>query len=384
MPMRVSFILFLLVGSSAAFSHSKTRSKSQSTALFRHNANDGDFVRDAKSGIATFGVAATIFASTLISGMSAAPLPANADIELSRGALIIQATSKGADSGQLLRAEVDSKSLIKALFQNRKALSSSLDRIQTTVVEELNSPAWVDVKKQILQFEGDVAPEIKFSPPADWQQTAQDIKNGKLNLLVNGEIINLSVDPKFSESEDDIVIRLQGFKGVDLANVKGAKEVARSAIQEKSDALWDFWQSPIPEKYLPKGVELDNGGTILIGSTAGITFAYAASYSYYMSGIEAEEAKAEAKRQAAAETKAAAAKKKGEEGASKKKAVADNEKIDTEETEKKSLELEAAKLEVAEKELKEEKEEKAAPSEKKDEDEDKPQSRWRFWKKGKN
>ena len=352
MYIRSAALSLLLVGATTAFTPTQTHlAKPLTTLSAEKSNNDRDIIQDAKNSAAAFALATTIFSGSAIAGQ---PAVANAldQVEISSGAFVI---NTNAQTDSLLKAQIDTKGLIGTLFSNRQALTKSVSKIQSTVVEELNSKPWNDVKKAVLQFEGDVAPEVSLTPPNDWQQTIKDIRAGKLNFLLNGEIVNLSVDETLSAEEDEIVIRIRGFKGADLTT--SGQEVAKGYLEEKIDNFWTFWQTPIESDLLPEDVTLDNGGAILAGGAVGITALYAGSYAYYLSEQEKEAAAAAAKREAMAAKRAAAEKKKKEAEAKK-----------------------AAEAAAAEEATEEEKPEESKPD---DSDDDKKEggSKFNFWKK---
>mmetsp|Transcript_29989 Transcript_29989/g.28884 ORF Transcript_29989/g.28884 Transcript_29989/m.28884 type:complete len:332 (-) Transcript_29989:240-1235(-) len=262
---------------------------------------------------ASVALAGTIFASTAV-----ASLPANANVELSSGALTIQTSKQNGQS--LLRTEVDAKKLVSLLFNNRKDLNASVKRIASVVKEEFSQPAWLDVSREILQIEGDVAPEFKVRLPSDWQQTLKDISKGKLNIVYNGEIINLSVDDKFSAAEDEIVIRAKGVKGIPIPSLQETPTMrAKSNVEQQIDAVQNFWESPLPfgQQFFQKlkddyNIKITTGNFILGGTVVFVGGSYAASYSYYISQIENSKKDAAAKRKMIEDKKRAAAATKAE------------------------------------------------------------------------
>jgi hypothetical protein len=78
----------------------------------------------------------------------------------------------------------------------------------------------------------------------------KDISAGKLNFLLNGEIVNVSVEPTFSETQDDLVIRVKGFKGeqglpgtLDAAKENNSRgQPAIGPIRAKLEEYQAFWQ----------------------------------------------------------------------------------------------------------------------------------------------
>ena len=322
------------------------------------------FTGPAEKFAASSLAAATIVAAPVLAG---APAPAQA-LELSRGAIVVET---GAQQPQLVKAEIDGASLLKTLFKNRSELSKSLDTIKMTVKKELANPAFADIKKEVLAIEGDVVPEIKVSPPTDFQQTVRDISKGKLEFIINGEVVNVSVEPSFSETEDEFVIRVTGYKGLKLPSINpGEQQVSRSRLQQQVDFVSNFWNAPLDDsiaRYLPAGVQVDNGGAILTTTTVGLTAIYGGSYAYYVSENERAEREAEEKRLAMAEKKkkAAAAKK-------KKEAAAGGDESKTKASKKE-------KVDESEEESSKTKAEKSS-SEGSDEGEQERKHRIRFWK----
>jgi len=294
--------------------HLQTNSHTEIDNSNNHNNNNEI---ETKKSLASLALAASILASTVTASFSA-PTAALADtVELSTGAVIIQTNTKPGQS--LLKAKVDLKDLIGSAIKNRKALKASVERVTSVVQEELATPAWREVAKDVLQIEGDLVPTIR--PPRDFQQTLSDITNGKLNLIVDGEIINLSIDKSSSAAEDELVIRAKGVKGVSMPSVnEDVTFIARTRIQDQLDAVRQFWYAPLQlpesiEASLPAGYEPNRGDAIVGGTVTIVGGAYAGSYAYYLSEQEAAAKQAKEQRKAAAEKKkqsaaaAAAAKK---------------------------------------------------------------------------
>jgi hypothetical protein len=217
--MKLQLNMFLLgvlsSATSSAFipSHKVTRqeplrtSTSLNDAKHHYHINGSSYLNLWKSltkAGTSFAAAAAIFGSALVSDMAVAPAPALADVEISSGAFIIQtaATTKSGD------------------------ISSSVK----------------------------IIPPADILPPADWRQVVQDVTSGKVNVLLNGEIVNFSVDPNFSETEDDLIIRVKGFKREPLPepfhapieNLRGpAVEPLRAKLAEYH-AVRDWLDEPYP------------------------------------------------------------------------------------------------------------------------------------------
>ena len=308
-----------------------------------YNMND-DWKKVASNLVAT---------GTILASIVTAPLTANAGggVELSSGALTIQTTKQ--DGQSLVKTEIDTKEFLSSLFKNRKDLTSSLKRISDAVKDELNQPAWIEIEKEILQIEGDVAPDFKINPPADARQTIKDISQGKLNIIFNGEIINLSIDDSFSDKEDEVVIRAKGVKGIPISGIPDSpKTILKSNIQQQMEAVDNFWNSPLPfAKDLTQKIESDYGvqitcGNSLLGSTvAFVGGSYAVSYNYYITQIENAEKEAEEKRKKVAEKK--------KKDAAKKKLMETKKKEEEEEKKKETTTVKVEEKKESVKEVKE-------------------------------
>ena len=299
--------------------------------------------------------AATIFSTALITDLATIDVhqsPANAaDLQLSKGAFVIQTSSKPGQS--LIKTEIDSQSLLKSLFQNRKELGASIGRIQGAIQQELNGPAWLDIQKEIIDIEGDVLPSVTLTPPADLAQTVKDVSKGRLNFLVNGEIVNIAVEPTFGEEEDDLVVRITGFKGEKLTGLISEQSLFKPAYGPirtwlgQFEEFWAFWDDAYPEKYLPKGAHLSNGQVILTGTAATIGGIYLLSYSYYTQQLEEEAAAAKAKKIALAEKAKSKKLKPGKQEAKQKKTDINTE--ENKEEEKKATSNDVTKVDKIEK-----------------------------------
>ena len=239
-------LLLLTEGSTCFYTSGRNLKLPKATttsSLYSHK--EAGWVESITKGCVGFAAAATIFSGAFFSDLVCVQ-PASA-LELSTGAVVIQ-TSASTSGESLLKAEIDSKSLVKTIFANRKELASSIGRIQSVVANELSTPFWLELQKEILEIEGDVAPSVKISPPADWKRALQDVANGKLNLLVNGEIVNVLIEPNFSQTEDDLVIRVTGFKGERFSLPERAPPAPRygpiTSFIRQFEGFWSFWDQP--------------------------------------------------------------------------------------------------------------------------------------------
>eukprot|EP00980_Cylindrotheca_fusiformis_P011465 scaffold2659_cov107-Cylindrotheca_fusiformis.AAC.8 len=288
--MRLQFaisILCLLTGATFAFQQSHfgtSRRLATPRSLFNKNhnkvtntsseENDGTLLfplRQFQTIAAGFAAGVTILSSALFADLAIVTAPANAELELSRGAVVIETSAKQGQS--LLKTEIDSQSLIKTLFKNRKELGASAGRIQQAFQDELKQPVWVEIQKELGNVEDDVVPTFKISPPSDISVAIKDISKGKINLLVNGEIVNIAVEPSFSKEEDDLIVRITGFKGGKLSamveddSTVSATGPIRSWLSQ-FDEFWSFWNAAYPSKFLLNGMEATNGQIVLTGAAA--------------------------------------------------------------------------------------------------------------------
>lgn len=348
--MKLQLPLFLLhVGvwsSASAFTPSQKVARTQMTTssssslhakheeMIHDSSSNLDFQKSLAKAGTSFAAATTILATALFSDMAVAPAPALADVEISRGAFIIQTqTTSSKDqqsSSSIVKTEIDSKSLIKTLFANRKDLAASFGRMQSAISKELSTePVWMELQKELLDIEGDVSSAVKITPPADWRQAVKDISSGKVNFLLNGEIVNVAVEPNFSDTEDDLVIRVKGFKGEGLPGTfYAAPEKSGPAVGpiraklEEYNAFWQWLDEPYGATI--GGMQATKGGTILTGVAGSVGGVYLAAYAYHADQIEQETAASAAKQAKAATLQK---KKKAEQAAAKNADVDNGEKV---------------------------------------------------------
>lgn len=189
-----------------------------------------------------------------------------ADLSLSKGAIVIELGATTSDDGSTTKSQFkkfdasQEQKLLQTLLKNRKELGASIGRIQKSIQNELiakgtntgptAAPIWTEIYQELMSIEGDVVPKVQITPPADIASTVKDLRNGKLNLLVNGEVINVSVEPNFGKDEDDLIIRIQGYKGGMVP--KATKDSPPSSAYygpirswfAQFDQFWSFWNSP--------------------------------------------------------------------------------------------------------------------------------------------
>lgn len=216
--------------------------------------SSSEFTRPMAGGVVATMISAATFA---VPTMSLLLLPASASatvtadpIELSKGAFVIQTASES-----LLKSTIDSKSLLKTVFTNRKELSASFGRIQSVISSEIQNPAWKNVLREILEVEDDLAGSVRVSPPSDVRETLKDVASGKLNFLINGEIVNVAVDPSFGENEDELKVTIRGFKQGQIARTLPTMIEPRygpiRTYFSKYERFWSWLATPFPSQVRP-------------------------------------------------------------------------------------------------------------------------------------
>lgn len=231
--------------------------------------NKNDFGRQVQQmGAGVIAATAISFAVATTDPSQISSTVANAaDLSLSKGAIVIELGATTSDDGSTATKSQFKKfdssqeqKLLQTLLKNRKELGASIGRIQKSIQNELivkdintgptAAPIWTEIYQELMSIEGDVVPKVQITPPADIASTVKDLRNGKLNLLVNGEVINVSVEPTFGKDEDDLIIRIQGFKGGMVP--KATKESPPSSAYygpirswlAQFDQFWSLWNSP--------------------------------------------------------------------------------------------------------------------------------------------
>ncbi len=216
---------------------------------------------------------------------------------------------------------------------NRKQLTESVKRIQSSITTELTSvQAWKEVTQILKDYGVDLQKEttVLVRPPSDWKRTFEDATSSKINVLVNGEIMQIELEhiqntntKKSLEAgepilpDDEWVLRVKGYKGFDpTAPVK----IDKPTLYSRQRPEWfrkinSYWNAPLQSS---NAVVKTRGDVIVLGGAATITLSYALSYAYYVDQIEKEAA-------AAKEKQAAIAAKKKKQAAAKKKVASKDE-----------------------------------------------------------
>ena len=281
----------------------------------------------------TLGLMGASFLTALTPHPANAQQPINPDIP--KTAIIIEtnrpSSSSSLQSDSILKTEIDGKALLKTIISNRKDYSKSLNTISNTIKNELSSPQWMELTKEVLSVEDDVAKDvglpqtIKISPPSDVVNSIKSLLKGKVQLVVDGEIIDVDVEEvKGGQTGDDeITIHVKGRRiNVGLPDVVDGSLISlpEEQLNPGSD-FWKFWNDELDLSAMGmanvEGVEVTNGQAILSGSSIVIVASYGISYQYYRSEISKVEVAAEAAKAKRAAT--AAAKKKASMPVAKKK-----------------------------------------------------------------
>jgi hypothetical protein len=251
-------------------------------------------------------------------------------LELSPGTTTLETT--------LSRKEIIDRStttvarLVQTLLKDRDPLLQSVQKIQSVVGQELSSDTWKEIRTIVVEFKQELSSSTTINPPTDWKRTLQDLKDGKINVIVNGEIINVSLerveDPKkmngdgtatttttdgeapvndlrFVLPDDEWVLRVRGYKGVDPTAVATQVVIPKKTYSSSLPFIGflDDWDSPYPSEYLPEGVSKTYGDIWVFQGVLAISFIYAWSYAYYGGSIEQQENDAKAKKEAAAKAR---------------------------------------------------------------------------------
>mmetsp|Transcript_62737 Transcript_62737/g.127830 ORF Transcript_62737/g.127830 Transcript_62737/m.127830 type:complete len:657 (-) Transcript_62737:255-2225(-) len=247
----------------------------------------------------------------------------NAPLDLvSPGTATIETKIVGGDPSVLVRStESTVTSLAKtAIFDktNRVALTDSVKRIRSSVANEMNSvEAWRQVATILHDYGVDLTKEtdVVVRPPADFRKMYDDlVAYRKLSLLVNGEILQMTLDyqkgsndvaTSVVQPDDEWVLRIRGYKGFDPTALNLALE--QPSRYDTNTPQWyrdfhDYWTAPLSEDNVLKDVAGTNGGQIFLEGAAAVALSYAFSYAYYveLNEREAEEARLKQEQRAAA------------------------------------------------------------------------------------
>ena len=314
-------------------------------------STSGDNIdRQTNNPVQTLLVAAAVTAATLDPSSANADATTTTELDLvSPGMAVIE--TKIADSNKLFQStETTLNELVDTMVlnsKNRNQLGDSLKRIQADIKGEISSvEAWKEVTKILQDYGIDLQKEtsIVVRPPADLKRAIEDVATKRINVLVNGEIVQIDLeynkgtntkqnveDGKPIQPDDEWVLRIKGYKGFDPNALPKPQSKSNSLLfgyERKPPPLWlrqwdNYWNAPLADSNPFHNLAKTHGDAIVIGGTTAIALSYAVSYAYYLDQIEQEELAAQKKKEEIAAKKkkaAAAAKKKKEDDAKKEEA----------------------------------------------------------------
>lgn len=283
--------------------------------------------------LSAFVVTSATFASSALPAQAEALLTTSG-VDTPKSALIIDSTGTSGD--RIFKAELDTKSLLKTVFVNKDKLAESLKSVSGVIDSELHKKEWLEIQKELLVIEGDIAPQIKVQGPKNLKAALDELSKGKVSIVVNGELVTINVEEVRGAQSGDEEITIH-VKGTKLAGGSSATEQSTSVSGLK--AIADFFGLELQEQkeskilsflgepsginsYLPSGSSLflTNGEVIGGGLATVIGSTYLVSYQYHLNSIrEAEEAAKRKSGELAKKRAKLAAKKKKEE--QKEKAI---------------------------------------------------------------
>lgn len=238
---------------------------------------------------------ASLFTLSLLSATPLANAAENGLIAYPKTAIIVNtnnSASSNAERSNFVKAEIDGKKLLQNIYKNRKELEQSSTRILDYTKSELSRPEWIEVGRELLDIEGDLLPDIKVQVPVDWQAAIKGATKGKVDLVINGELIAVDVAnvKGLDAGEEEITIHVKGKR---LGNFPSVMSVVDQQVK-KSSPFWDFWDSSFE---LPNHTKVKKGNAILGSTALGVILSYIISYNYYLSEIEKEEMKMKTKKE---------------------------------------------------------------------------------------
>lgn len=238
---------------------------------------------------------ASLFTLSLLSATPLANAAENGLVTYPKTAIIVNTHTSaigGADRSNFIKTEIDGKKLLQNVYKNRKELGQSSTRILDYTKSELSRPEWIEVGRELLDIEGDLLPDIKVKLPFDWQAAIKGATKGKIDLVINGELIAVDfANVKGLEAgEEEITIHVKGKR---LGNLPFIAPVVDEHVKQPTP-FWKFWDSSFE---FPNHMKIKNGNAILGTTTLGVILSYIISYNYYLSEIEKEEMKMKIKKE---------------------------------------------------------------------------------------
>jgi len=264
---------------------------------------------------ATFVVTATLGAGADGPTARAAEIPSNGLDLVSPGTATIEVNVRNGDREALIKSTQSAvTSLTKTALldgENRAALTDSVQRLNSSVKTELTSvEAWQKVITIFNEYGVDLQQEtdVVIRPPADLRRMYDDVvENQQVNLLVNGEILQITTEYHKGSNEalvegetvnvavqpdDEWILRVRGYKGFDPTALNLALEPSR---YHTNTPQWfrewnNYWNSPLSDNS-----GRTHGDVIVFEGATAIALSYAVSYAYHVSEIEKAEEEARQK-----------------------------------------------------------------------------------------
>jgi hypothetical protein len=299
--------------------------------FFNSISNDKNEHITASSWWGSFLLAATVMWSTVSNG---GPPPANASLDISPGTTVFE-TSPDLTQRKLLQSTSESAlKIAQTAIVDRNDLLQSLKRLKSAASTEFTSiKAWQDVWSIIQMYGLDLTKEISIRPPVDLRRTFQDlVQEGKVNFLVNGEVVQVSLEYSTGKDavetqnrnkgdiskqksaggasvvtpDDEWILKVQGYRGTVPASMKVAAQTPKYDAIPFARNFWEYWTTRYPEQYLSQFLiptketqrHVTYGDILVLEGTLAVGFLYAWAYAYYVDEMEAAENANNVKRRA--------------------------------------------------------------------------------------
>jgi hypothetical protein len=216
-------------------------------------------------------------------------------------------------------------------YNQKDDLLQSIKRLETSVSSELTSTqVWKEIYT-ILQkyYDSNIHKQISIRPPADIKSAFKVLlEDHTVNLIVNGEIVQVSVEYKSNTGnaaadttttsslvpDDEWILRIEGYRGIDPTAADAALTRPRydPSTPKFVQEFWDYYQTPYPTKYLSDFLineerPVTYGDILVFQGSLAVAFVYAWSYAYYVRENDPQEKAAKTKQGQAKQKKVGAA-----------------------------------------------------------------------------
>ncbi|KAG7366223.1 hypothetical protein IV203_028893 [Nitzschia inconspicua] len=246
--------------------------------------------------------------------------PAHASLDVSPGTTVLEISPELTQRKLIQTTAGSALKAARTLTYNQKEIMASLKRLQSAAETEVSSTqAWQELWSILQSYGGDLSKQVTIRPPSNIQQTLKDlVQEGKVNFIVNGEVVQVSLeyqsgkDGAISEEssngivpDDEWILRIEGYRGVD------PKAIEVALATPKYDAgtpLWlqdflEYCRTPYPTKYLSDFLipskegqrPVTYGDILVLEGTLAVAFLYAWAYAFYLDEIERAEKATKAK-----------------------------------------------------------------------------------------